>query len=988
MENLDFDLPPRLDLSDDNDIPVIPCTYKTPNAFKSTAADCMNGSLSMLLYNIRSCRKNFGTFVSFLCSLLVRFSFIVLVETWLTVNTDHAFDVQGYKQVNIYRDNYGGGIKFFYKDMYDVEIIDRLTFVNNVMEVLTLFFIGSNFKYIICCVYRSTRADSYLFNELFFDQVINGFPVGASVIIVGDINLNLFNPLRLTYIDAFIANMLGAGFFPTITIPTKINENCPITPYSLLDQIWTNFKVGVGHNSSVLLFSLTDHFPVHYNFKNKCSGILKTIQFRCINDDSLSNFINLINDIDFGEVFRCRDLNTAFDIFLTKLFNAYNSAFPVKKKKIKNNLIGAPWVMPQLKKCIKKKYVLFNLLRRGLIQKRQFNRYKNALSWVTNRIRRKYYLDQFNACRENCKRTWSNINTLLNRNSQDTVRKVITEDGQEMEGISLLNHFNDYFTSIVHRLTENMPNAINYDYFSNIQSIAQSCFLTPTDENEVCEILRSIPNKGNSVLDIKPRMLARVSNVVVPIIVYLYNLGITNGLYPDLLKIGRVVPVFKAGETTRVSNYRPITILTTINKIFEILTYKRMESFLERHKILSDLQYGFMKGKSTTQAIFKVVNDIHSVFHDKTCAIALFLDLTKAFDTVNKDVLMHKLGIYGFRGICNTFLSSYMTNRQQYVYLSGQKSEVKPISTGVPQGSVLGPLLFNLFVNDIVNISNAEKVLFADDAVFYVTASTLPLCVERVRMLIEKLSEWLENNKLIPNTSKTKLMMLTPRPFGELPDIYFNGTRLEWVSDIKYLGIIIDNKLNFSLQAAEVHRKLCKMQGIYYSLSSLLPRSTLMTIYYSLVYPVVSQNVVIWGGVPVANVRNIKITLNKILRSILKVEHDENNIPLMPTNEMYKSLNLLKYEDIYKYFLLNFMHLALYRNNEMFRRYLMPLLPQHRYGTRNTRINLPAVRLQIEKQSTMFQMCKLFNELPENLIEQQSHQSLKRRFKEYVISKY
>ena len=748
-----------------------------------------------------------------------------------------------------------------------------------------------------------------------------------------------------------------------------------------------NFKVGGNHDSSVLLYPLTDHFPVHYMFRDKCLGIIRKVQFRLINEERKTAFINLVNGLDFSSVYRCEQLNAAFNDFLTKLLDAYNAAFPIKRKRVRNNLINAPWVTPQLKRCIKKKFLLFNFLRRGLIQKRQFNRYKSVLTWVINKIKRKYYHDKFRECKD-FKRTWSNINLMLNRDGQETVQKIVDDDGRELAGVALLNHFNDYFTSVVSRLTENMHHVVDYNYFNNIQTVAQSCFFVPTDEGEVTAILQSMPNKGNSLLDIKPRLLLLISSTVVPVIVFLYNLGIANGLYPDPLKVGRIVPVFKAGEKTKVNNYRPISILTTINKIFEILTYKRMMVFAERHKILSHLQYGFMKGRNTTQAIFKVVSDILRTFHDKTYTIALFLDLTKAFDTVNRDILVHKLGLYGFRGNFNSFLASYLTNRQQFVYLSGQRSEVKSISSGVPQGSVLGPLLFNLFINDIVNVGIAEKVLFADDAVFYVTAKTLPLCIEKLKKLINELSDWLKNNKLVPNVTKTKLMMFTPRPTEMLPDIFFDGKRLEWVTDFKYLGVIIDGKLNFSLQAAEVYRKLSKMQGVFYSLSSLLPKPTLLTIYYSLVYPVVSQSIIIWGGVPVANIRNIKTTMNKILRSILKVKHDENNIPLMQTNEMYKSLNLLKYENIYEYFLLNFAHLVLYGSNDLFEEYLMPLLPHHQYNTRNIRINLPVIRLQVEKQSTVFQVCKLINELPEHLIVPQSRLSLKRKYREYAISRY
>ena len=611
-----------------------------------------------------------------------------------------------------------------------------------------------------------------------------------------------------------------------------------------------------------------------------------------------------------------------------------------------------------------------------------------GLTWVINKIRRKYYLDRFNQCKGDPKKTWSNINALLGRGVRNAVRKVVSDDGSTVEGLGLVNYFNDYFTSIASNLTESLPRAIDFDYFDNIQVVPHSCFLVPTDASEVTSILQSMPNKGNSLFDVRPNLLLKVSNVVVPIIVYLYNLGISIGLYPDTLKIGRVVAVFKSGEAVKVNNYRPITVLTTINKVFELLTHKRMTSFIDLNDILSHLQFGFRKGKSTTRPIFEVVSDLLNTFHEKTYTIALFLDLTKAFDTVNKEILMHKLSICGFRGVTNSFLNSYMTDRKQYVYLSSMKSDLKPINVGVPQGSVLGPLLFNIFINDIVNVGDAKKVLFADDAVFYVTAETINLCIDKMRTLIGKLSEWLRNNKLIPNVNKTKLMMFTPRPVDDLPDIFFDGKKLEWVPNIKYLGMTIDNKLNFSLHTQEVYRKLSKYQGIFYSLSSLLPQSTLLSVYYSLVYPVIIQNVIIWGGVPVANLRNINVTINKILRYILKVEYDDNNVPLMPTNNMYKTLKLLKFEDIYRYFLLKFLHFSFYNNNEIFRKHFLPLMPRHTYSTRNTKINLPTVRLEIEKQFTIFQCCKLLNDIPEELIVQQTDTSLKNRYKSWVLCKY
>ena len=178
------------------------------------------------------------------------------------------------------------------------------------------------------------------------------------------------------------------------------------------------------------------------------------------------------------------------------------------------------------------------------------------------------------------------------------------------------------------------------------------------------------------------------------------------------------------------------------------------------------------------------------------------------------------------------------------------------------------------------------------------------------------------------------------------------------------------------------------MHGAFYSLSSLVPQKTLLTVYHSLVYPLITQNIIIWGGISATNLKNIKTMLNSILRCILNVKYDDNNVPMMHVNDMYKSLNLLKFDDIYKYFILKFLHHVFYKNVDLFNKYYKHLLPAHTYETRNTKINLPIVRLEIEKHFTIFQSCKLLNDLPNYLLEPQSDFSLKIKFRRFIISKY
>ena len=178
------------------------------------------------------------------------------------------------------------------------------------------------------------------------------------------------------------------------------------------------------------------------------------------------------------------------------------------------------------------------------------------------------------------------------------------------------------------------------------------------------------------------------------------------------------------------------------------------------------------------------------------------------------------------------------------------------------------------------------------------------------------------------------------------------------------------------------------MHGVFYSLSALMPRPTLLTLYHSLVYPIITQNIIIWGGIRGNNLKNIKTMINNILRCILNIYFDQHNLPLMSVNDMYKSLNLLKFEDVYRYFLLKFLHLSFYKSSDLFNKYYLPLLPTHSYGTRGTKINLPSVRLEVEKQFVIFQSCRLVNELPSGLLEPQSDCSLKTKYRKFILSGY
>ena len=566
------------------------------------------------------------------------------------------------------------------------------------------------------------------------------------------------------------------------------------------------------------------------------------------------------------------------------------------------------------------------------------------------------------------------------RKKQTPIHRLTSDDGSVVCNREAAERFNTHFTSIATELVQSLPPPDGQRTMLTAP-VPSSCFVVPTDAAEVYSIMYSFGTKKCHKNEIQPRILLSISNTVAHLLSDIYNRCMSKGQYPKILKMARVIPIFKSGDTSTLSNYRPISTLSIFNKIFEKILHARLNNFFDLNNTLSDAQYGFRPKRSTTLATLTLFCDLLKACHDKTYVICLFLDLRKAFDVLDPVILLSILNHYGIRGNVNALLKSYLTGREQFVVCENAKSSVLPISLGVPQGSVLGPLLFNIFLNDISNLPGVKTVLFADDSVFYSEGLTFEDAVNKMTNFINVLQKWLVSHRLVPHEGKTKLMLVTSRPRPELPVLFFNGKVLEWVRTFKYLGTIIDDNLLFTNHVNEVCGKLSRARGIIYASSRVLPTDGLLKLYHSLVYPYFSQSVILWGGSTDNVLRPVKVALNKILRTILNVRYDENHRPLMNTTAMYERLRLLQFNQIYEYFLLKFIRYAIYEDTRLFNKLFAHLLPNHQYGTRHNRFNLPAVRLDVEKQFVIFQSVQAFNRAHNSLIGPMSSYTFKCRFK-------
>ena len=315
-----------------------------------------------------------------------------------------------------------------------------------------------------------------------------------------------------------------------------------------------------------------------------------------------------------------------------------------------------------------------------------------------------FYSNKFRNINNDPNKTWKVINGLLGRRDRRGLTGLSDENGLYIEGLPMVNKFNNYFVNIASDLVRDLPNHNDLSNFGNFNNVVSSCYFFPTDNIEISDILRSLPNKGNKIFDITPKLLLLVNDIVLPLLCYLFNFCINTGVYPDILKIARVVPVHKDGSPGHMNNYRPISNLITLNKVFEIIIHRRMNGFITKNNILSPIQFGFRKAKNTSLAILTLFKEFLTAFNKKHYCIALFLDLRKAFDIVDRNILVNKLSRYGFRGSVSDLIRSYLSNRKQYVSLNNFNSEMLVTTHGVPQGLVLGRVATKKTLENLRNL--------------------------------------------------------------------------------------------------------------------------------------------------------------------------------------------------------------------------------------------------------------------------------------------
>ena len=431
----------------------------------------------------------------------------------------------------------------------------------------------------------------------------------------------------------------------------------------------------------------------------------------------------------------------------------YNTAYPLKTERVrrKNERKNPkPWILPWLEDaCARKKNLYHEFVLTPTVEnKAKYDKMNEFCAKHVNLAKAKYRKKYFEEHKDNSRKQWQMINELLNRKKKNVqVSKLIDGEGKILNSASeIAENFNEYFANIASNLKNDINNkseAVNSDnsYLQFLQQPVQnSLHLSRVGSQEVHEVIQNFKNKSTLDTKISALKIANKSFSFTHILAKIINKSFNEGVFPRQLKNARVVPVFKEGSKTEVGNYRPISLLSSLSKIYEKLMHKRILKFLDSNEVLNDMQYGFRPGRSCEHALLKAQQTLLDSLSKRQVSLLLFIDFSKAFDMVEHSILLKKLEHYGIRGTALQWMRSYLENRMQFVSIDGVDSTTRHMKYGVPQGSILGPLLFIIYINDIPHVSNLAKfILYADDANIIITGNNIAEVDMRLCELCESL---------------------------------------------------------------------------------------------------------------------------------------------------------------------------------------------------------------------------------------------------------
>lgn len=712
---------------------------------------------------------------------------------------------------------------------------------------------------------------------------------------------------------------------------------------------------------------------MHKQEKNKTETFKHSIFDR-------EKFLNLVSEIDWSSIFNVSNPDIAIQQFSDAMINAVGDCTTIITSNRRYTAPRCPWLSNSLLLALRKKDNLYKKMKRKPLNsnlRARYKRYSQVLCSLLKAAKRRYYDNEFNRCGNNIKKKWKLVKEFLNNATQHKpIKSIVQGDSSFTEPADIANAFSNHFSGVCSQLP-------SCPYSSDLLRCPQSFFLFPTCSDEIEATIAGLKTTGPGLDGIHGFHLKLVRRLVAPLLCYIFNLIFKTGLFPQSLKIAKIVPVLKKGDARFMDNYRPISILSFLDKVLEKLIETRLSRYLKKFNLLTPSQFGFRAALSTNIATACLTDKIKSFIDHGDVAAAVFIDFSKAFDTIDHDILFTKLERYGITGPALTLLRSFLLNRQQIVSVSTATSPPVTVNRGVPQGSILGPLLFLIYINDLPRcLTSSQCVLYADDTTIFNSHRNMCTLTQMLQADLFSLERWCLFNKLSINVLKTCFLLFSSpqRKISEFPSLYISGIKIELRRSTNFLGVIVDSHLKFHEHVIFISKKVMFGIRVLIRARPYFNLQTLLTLYYAFVHSHLNYCISSWGGTYHTHIAPL-ITLQKQALRIITFSHRQaESSPLfyqlrvLPLHHLFRySIGILFFNVLHDHLVLDILPHCITNN-----------LNSTRFASRQNLL-LPCIHTNYGKQTILFSAISLWNSLTSDVKSSKSLCVFKSKLKTFLL---
>ena len=695
---------------------------------------------------------------------------------------------------------------------------------------------------LICAAYRPPNDSGFLSK---FELSLSRIVPGTEFYILGDINIDYYqgrSPLLSRYkevLDFFGCDQL-------VTEPTRITP----TSSSLIDHILANVSDMI-KESGVILNGFSDHLITFCS--RRCSKEVvfgsNIRQVRSYKNYSKISFLAELRKIDWSLILSSNDVDYCLSEFNRLFRSAIDYIAPLRDVRVRN--VINPWMNSEILSSIRKRNGLFKRFKRdrtNTVLYQEYCKVRNKVQRDIKLAKETFFRNGVERNRGNSGKLWNHLKSLgFSKKSSNSASIVLEKNGEKkFDSLSVARIFNDFYTSVAADLVSKLPSPsgifrTSAELFRNFYSqkigLRSSFCLSPVSSRFIMKQLSSLDTKKAVGLDdISSLFLRDGAECISAPVKHIINLSIITETVPAAFKEAKVKPLFKKGSTLDPGNYRPVSILSVLSKLLERAAHSQLSEYLEKRGLLFEHQSGFRGGYSTDSCLIGLSDFIKGEIAKGNMVGMVLIDLQKAFDTVDHTILRDKLSAIGISS--TKWFESYLSDRRQCVDVGGTRSEFLPVTCGVPQGSILGPLLFLIFINDM-NISLTCRLsLYADDSTLLFSHHDPAVIASHLSGELSRCKQWLVDNRLSLHVGKTECLLFgSKRKLKKVEDfqILCDGTPVERKSCVKYLGVTLDENMSGSTHVGNIMKVCAGRLAFLYRNSALLDQKCCKMLYSGMV---------------------------------------------------------------------------------------------------------------------------------------------------------